>query len=110
MSAVRTWIARFGARSVPTDPSGDLSCIELKIWLNLHGIISFESAYVEEVREKEDQEAMEVNGNAQPADAPKKKRVKQDEVPFNYFASSFDLRALKKLSKKPRCMQPSSSN
>ena len=72
--------------------------------------MSFKSAYVEEVWEKEDQEAMEVNGNAQPADVPKKKWVKQNKVPFNGFASSFNLRALKKLSKKPRCMQPSSSN
>lgn len=69
MSAAHTWIARFGARSVPTDPSGDPPCVKLKIRLNLHRIVSFKSAYVGEVQEKEDQEAMEVDGNAQPADA-----------------------------------------
>ena len=42
------------AKSVPADPSGDLSCVKLKTRL-LHGIIC-----VEEVEEKEGQESMEV--------------------------------------------------
>jgi heat shock protein 4 len=93
---INPWVARFGAKSVPADPSGDLSCVKLKTRLNLHGIMSFESAYVEEVEEKEDQEAMEVDGNAPPADAPKKKRVKKLEVPFTSFGSSLDASVIDK--------------
>ena len=92
---INPWIARFSAKSVPADPNGDLSCVKLKTRLNLHGIMSFEAAYVEEVEEKE--EAMEVDGNAPPADAPKKKRVKKIEVPFTSFASSLDSSLLEKL-------------
>ena len=95
---VNPWIARFSAKSVPADPIGDLSCVKLKTRLNLHGIMSFEAAYVEEVEEKEDQAAMEVDGDAQPADAPKKKRVvKKVEVPFTSFASSLEPSLLEKL-------------
>ena len=92
---INPWIARFSAKSVPADPNGDLSCVKLKTRLNLHGIMSFEAAYVEEVEEKE--EAMEVDGNTPPADAPKKKRVKKIEVPFTSFASSLDSSLLEKL-------------
>ncbi|KAN0091424.1 Heat shock protein 70 family [Tylopilus felleus] len=94
---INPWIARFSAKSVPADPSGDLTCVKLKTRLNLHNIMSFESAYVEEVEEKEDQAAMEVDGNAQPAEPPKKKRVKKIEVPFTSFASSLDPSVLEKL-------------
>ncbi|KAF8547383.1 heat shock protein 70 [Imleria badia] len=93
---VNPWIARFSAKSVPTDPNGDLSCVKLKTRLNLHGIMSFEAAYIEEVEEKED--AMEVDGDTQPADAPKKKRlIKKLEVPFASFASSLDPSLLEQL-------------
>ena len=89
-----SWIARFSAKSVPADPNGDLSCVKLKTRLNLHGVLSFESAYVEEVEEKE---AMEVDGDGQPEDAPKKKRVKKIEVPFTSFTTSLDSSILEKL-------------
>ena len=94
---INPWIARFNAKSVPQDPSGDLSCVKLKTRVNLHGIMSFESSYVEEVEEKEDQSAMDVDGAAQPAEAQKKKRVvKKIEVPFASFASSLDPSVLEK--------------
>lgn len=95
---VNPWIARFSAKSVPVDPSGDLTCVKLKTRLNLHGITSFEAAYTEEVEEKEGQLAMDVDGEAQPADAPKKKRVvKKIDVPFTSFATSLDPSILEKL-------------
>ncbi|KAF8444930.1 HSP70-domain-containing protein [Boletus edulis BED1] len=93
---INPWIARFSAKSVPADPSSDLTCVKLKTRLNLHGIMSFESAYVEEVEEKVDQTAMDVDGAPPPEEAPKKKRVKKIEVPFASFASSLDSSILEK--------------
>ncbi|KAI9571624.1 HSP70-domain-containing protein [Boletus coccyginus] len=101
---VNPWIARYSAKSVPADPSGDLSCVKLKTRLNLHGIMSFESSYVEEEREEV---PMEVDGNAQPADPPKKKRVKKVEVPFTSFASSLDPSILEKLREQEAQMHAS---
>ena len=45
----------------------------------------------------EDQEAMVVDKNAQPADAPNKNRVKKIEVPFTPFGPSLDSSVLEKL-------------
>ncbi|KAF8545551.1 hypothetical protein OG21DRAFT_1528416, partial [Imleria badia] len=67
--SVNPWIAQFSAKGIPADPHSDLPCVEPETRLNLHGIMSFEAAYVEDV---EKEVAMEVDGDAQPADAPKK--------------------------------------
>ncbi|KAG1763433.1 heat shock protein 70 family [Suillus placidus] len=88
---VNPWLARFTAKAVPPAPNGDLTCVKLKTRLNLHGIMSFESAYTEEVEERE--EAMEVDG-----EAPKKKRVvKKNEIPFSTGTSSLDPSVVEKL-------------
>jgi len=59
--------------------------------LNLHGIMSFESAYTEEVEERE--EGMDVDG-----EAPKKKKiVKKHEIPFSTATSSLDPAVIEKL-------------
>ena len=89
---VEPWIARFTATAVPPDPSGDLTCVKLKTRMNLHGIMSFESAYTEEVEERE--EAMEVDGEAVPK---KKKVVKKHEIPFSVRTSSLDPAVVEKL-------------
>ncbi|KAH7889017.1 heat shock protein 70 family [Phlebopus sp. FC_14] len=92
---INPWIARFAAKSVTQDANGDLTCIKLKTRLNLHGIMSFESAYIEEVEER-DEAAMDVDGDAEKA-APKKKRVtKKIDVPFVTFAASLDPSVLEK--------------
>ncbi|KAG0707014.1 heat shock protein 70 family [Suillus ampliporus] len=88
---INPWIARFTAQGVPPSPNDDLTCIKLKTRLNLHGIMSFESAYTEEVEERE--EAMEVDG-----EAPKKKRiVKKNEISFSTRTSSLDPSVVEKL-------------
>lgn len=88
---VNPQIARFTANAVPPAPNGDLTCVKLKTRLNLHGIMSFENAYTEEVEERE--EAMEVDG-----EAPKKKRVvKKHEIPFSTRTSSLDSSVIDKL-------------
>ncbi|KAG2365390.1 heat shock protein 70 family [Suillus spraguei] len=88
---VNPQIARFTANAVPPSPNGDLTCVKLKTRLNLHGIMSFENAYTEDVEERE--EAMEVDG-----EAPKKKRVvKKNEILFSTRTSSFDPSVVDKL-------------
>ncbi|OAX34233.1 heat shock protein 70 [Rhizopogon vinicolor AM-OR11-026] len=89
---INPWIGRFTAEGVPPDPSGDLTCVKLKTRLNLHGIMSFESAYTEEVEEREEA-PMDVDG-----EAPKKKRVvKKHEIAFTTTTSSLDPTVVEKL-------------
>ncbi|KAF9234284.1 Hsp70 protein-domain-containing protein [Melanogaster broomeanus] len=85
---INPWIVTFSTKNVPADPRGDLTCVKLKTRLNLHGIMSFDSAYVEEVEEVEETTAM---------DAPaKKRRVKKIDVPFTTLTTSLDPAILEK--------------
>ncbi|KAF9234299.1 Hsp70 protein-domain-containing protein [Melanogaster broomeanus] len=94
---INPWIATFSTKNVPADPRGDLTCVKLKTRLNLHGIMSFDSAYVEEVEEREETAPMDVDGEAAPAEAPaKKRRVKKIDVPFTSLATSLDPAVLEK--------------
>ncbi|KAF8546809.1 actin-like ATPase domain-containing protein [Imleria badia] len=84
-----------GLHNVPADPHGDISCVKLETRLNLHGAMSFEAAYVKDVVKEV---AIEVDGDAQPADVPKKKRVvKKPEVLFASFASPLESSLLEQL-------------
>jgi heat shock protein 4 len=88
LPGVNPWIAKFTAKEVGPDEKGDLSCIKLKIRLNLHGLLSFEAAYIERIEEKEEQ-PMAVDG--EPEAPPKKKKVtKKIDVPFVWAASGLD--------------------
>ncbi|KAF6744939.1 heat shock protein 70 family [Ephemerocybe angulata] len=81
--SINPWIANFTAKDVPA--TDDAVCVKVRTRLNLHGVMSFESAYVEEVEEKEEPAAMDVEPPAEgaPAPAPKKKRiVRKKEIPF----------------------------
>ncbi|KAF4621024.1 hypothetical protein D9613_000100 [Agrocybe pediades] len=93
---INPWIGNFTAKEVPASANGDATCVKLKTKLNLHGIMSFEAAYVEEVEEKEEPAAapMDVDGAA-PAEGaaapPKKKRVvRKKDIPFVATNSSLD--------------------
>lgn len=93
---ISPWIAKFTAKSVPADPKGDITCVKLKARLNLHGVVSFETAYVEEIEEKEET-PMDVDSAEAPV-APKKKRiVKKKEIPFIAGTSSLDKTILEAL-------------
>lgn len=97
---INPWIGTFTAKDVPPSANGDATCVKLKTRLNLHGIMSFESAYVEEIEEREEAAPapapMDVDGAAEgaaetPAPAPKKKRVvKKKEIPFVATNSSLE--------------------
>ncbi|KAI6001690.1 heat shock protein 70 family [Pisolithus orientalis] len=89
--AINSWIARFSAKSVPPDPSGDLNCVKIKTRLNIHGTMGFEMAYVEVVEEREEPAAMEVDGEAvESAPSKKKRTVKKVNVPFVTGTTSLD--------------------
>ena len=98
--AINPWIGTFTAKEVPVAPNGDTTCVRLKTRLNLHGIMSFESAYVEETEEREEAvpppapAPMDVDGSAEGAASvppPKKKRiVKKKEIPIISTNSSLD--------------------
>ena len=93
---VNPWLGTFTAKEVPPTPKGDTTCVKLRTRLNLHGIMSFESAYVEEVEEREEAAPapMDVDGAADsaapPAPAPKKRVVKKKEIRIVATNSSLD--------------------
>jgi len=85
------WLGTFTAKEVPLPASGDAACVKVRTKLNIHGIMSFESAYVEEIEEKE--EAMDVDATAEgevPVPPKKKKVVRKKEIPFVSTNSSLD--------------------
>ena len=83
--AINPWIAKFTAKDVPPTETGDLTIVKVRVRVNLHGVVSFEQAYVEEIEEKE--EAMNVDGEEQ---IKKKKIVKKKDVPFVWSTTSLD--------------------
>ncbi|KAI0088088.1 HSP70-domain-containing protein [Irpex rosettiformis] len=82
---INPWIARFNAKDVPQEPSGDSTVVKVRARLNQHGVLSFEQAYTEEIEERE--ETMVVDGE----EAPKKKKiVKKVPVPFVWASTSLE--------------------
>ena len=97
---INPWIAKFTAKSVPPPPptgsvpasapaegAADLTSVKVKTRLNIHGVLSFEQAYVEEIEEREETSAMDVDGE----EPPKKKRImKKKDIPFVWGATSVE--------------------
>jgi len=86
------WLGRFSVKDLPLPANGDSACVKVKTRLNLHGTISFEAAYIEEVEEKEEA-PMDVEPSAEGAapPAPKKKRVvRKKEINFETKDTSLD--------------------
>ncbi|KIM83430.1 hypothetical protein PILCRDRAFT_69658 [Piloderma croceum F 1598] len=105
--AINPWIATFSAKAVPPDAKGDVQAIKVKTRLNLHGCVSFEAAYVEEVEERE--EAMQVDGEAEAEAKPKKTKriIKKKEVPFVSGNSSLDSTIVEKYKEQEAQMHSS---
>ncbi|KAL0957003.1 hypothetical protein HGRIS_003104 [Hohenbuehelia grisea] len=86
---INPWIARFTAKEVPPPVGSDpTTCVKLKTRLNLHGLVSFEAAYIEEIEEREEaappppKEGMDVDAPADPAPPKKKKFIKKKDIRF----------------------------
>ena len=85
--AINPWIARATIKAAPAAENNPI--IKVKTRVNANGIMSFEGAYVEEIEEKEDTAAMDVD--AKEGEPPKKKRiVRKKEVPIVFGSSSLD--------------------
>lgn len=99
-AGVNPWISKFTAKQVPpVDSNGDATLVKVKTRLNLHGILSFETSYVEEVEEREEPAPMDVDPveGAAPVPPKKKRIVKKKDVPFVAGSSSLDKSVLETL-------------
>ncbi|KAG0222758.1 heat shock protein 70 family [Mortierella sp. GBAus27b] len=92
-AGINPWIGRFSIKNV--EPvNGESACIKVKARVNIHGVLSVESAYTVEEVVKE--EAIEGEAEADPEnpDAPKtrkvKKLVKKADLPVVSATSSLD--------------------
>ncbi|KAJ6466968.1 heat shock protein 70 family [Mycena sanguinolenta] len=103
---INPWVGRITVKEVPVDPKGDSTCVRVKTRINLHGVMSFEGAYVEEVEEKDEPAPMDVDPAADGAvpPPPKKKRVKKKDVAFVASTSSLDKTAIEALREQENAM------
>ncbi|KAI0001358.1 heat shock protein [Russula compacta] len=84
--SINPWVGRLTVKDVGPLPTGDYSTVRVKARLNLHGILSFEAVYTEEVEEKEE---MQVDGES--SEPPKKKKVvKKNPVAYVVGYGGFD--------------------
>ncbi|THU98131.1 heat shock protein 70 [Dendrothele bispora CBS 962.96] len=101
--ATNTWLSKFTAKEVPLDASGEAACVKVKTRLNVHGVMSFESAYIETVEEKDEPAPMDVEG--QEPQPPKKKRVvKKSEIKFITSNSALEKSILEALREQENSM------
>ncbi|KAH9839052.1 HSP70-domain-containing protein [Rhodofomes roseus] len=85
---INPWIAKFTAKNVSPNENGDHSTVRVRTRLNLHGVISFEQAYLEVVEETDEPMQVDAEGAEQ---QPKKKKVsKKIDVPFVWGSTSLD--------------------
>ncbi|KAH9956866.1 heat shock protein 70 family [Russula dissimulans] len=68
--SINPWVGRLTVKDVGPSPTGDYSTVRVKARVNLHGVLSFEAVYTEEIEEKEE---MQVDGES--SEPPKKKKV-----------------------------------
>ncbi|RIA92935.1 heat shock protein [Glomus cerebriforme] len=68
-TGINSWVGRFSIKDVMPTDSGDLSIIKVKSRLNVHGVLSVESAYVaEEIIKEEKEEPPKSEEQPKPAD------------------------------------------
>ncbi|ESK84674.1 heat shock protein [Moniliophthora roreri MCA 2997] len=102
---INPWVGKFTAKEVPQEPNGDATCVKLKTRLNAHGVMSFENAYIEQVEEKEDTQAMDVETqDGTPAPPKKKKVVKKIDIKFVTGNSSLDKSVIENLKEQENQM------
>ncbi|KAG0000002.1 adenyl-nucleotide exchange factor sse1 [Modicella reniformis] len=104
-AGINPWVGRFSIKNVePVD--GEPACVKVKAKINIHGVLTVESAHVVEVVVNE--EPIEENANAEAdtenPDTPKtrkvKKLVKKNDLPVVSATSSLDQSILKEWREK----------
>ncbi|KAH6906480.1 heat shock protein [Coprinopsis sp. MPI-PUGE-AT-0042] len=104
--SINPWISNFTAKDVEPQANGDATIVKVKTRLNLHGIMSFEAAYTEEIDEKEEPAPMDVDPPAEgeaaapPAPPKKKKIVRKKDVAFVATNTSLTKEVLESLREK----------
>ncbi|CAK5274244.1 unnamed protein product [Mycena citricolor] len=103
---INPFISRITVKEVPADPKGDSTCVRVKTRLNQHGIVSFEGAYIEEVEERDEPVAMDIDPATEGATPPqpKKKRVKKKEIAFFTASASLDPAVVQSLREQENSM------
>jgi heat shock 70kDa protein 4 len=97
---VNPWVGRLTVKDVGPSSTGDYSTVRVKARLNLHGVLSFESVYTEEVEEKEE---MQVDGET--SEPPKKKKVvKKNPVAYVTGYGGLDTSVVEKYREKELTM------
>ena len=99
--SINPWLAKLTAKNIPSPSSGDLAVVKVKTRLNLHGVISFEQVYTEEIEEKEEPMAVDGEPSTEP---PKKKKVKKD-VAFVAAYGKLDSSVVEKFKEREAQMQ-----
>ncbi|KAF9137834.1 adenyl-nucleotide exchange factor sse1 [Linnemannia schmuckeri] len=108
-AGINPWIARFSIKGV--EPvNGEAACVKVKARVNIHGVLTVESAYVveevvkEELVEESKTEAAPAEGEEAPAEAPLtrkvKKLVKKGDLAVVSATSSLDRALVSELREK----------
>lgn len=86
VSGVNPWISKLTAKEVPPpmDANGDSIAVKVKVKLGLHGTVTFEQVYYEDIEEKDDTE-MDGEGKSK-----KKRFIKKKDISFIVGTSSLD--------------------
>lgn len=94
-SGTNPWIGTFAVKDVKSIPEGELSTIKIKARLNLHGIVSVESAHIAE--EIITEEEVPNPDNAEETIKKTKKTIKKHDLPVVSFTASLDSNILGQL-------------
>ncbi|EEH37194.1 heat shock protein Hsp88 [Paracoccidioides lutzii Pb01] len=110
------WIGHFSVKGITESSDGDFTTVKLRARLNLHGILSIESAYyVEDVEVEEP--IPEKEGDAMDTDAPNgdaedgkpkmrkvKKQVRKGDLPVSGGTAGLDPESKERLTEKENAM------
>ncbi|ODH50359.1 hypothetical protein GX48_03474 [Paracoccidioides brasiliensis] len=110
------WIGHFSVKGITESSDGDFTTVKLRARLNLHGILSIESAYyVEDVEVEEP--IPEKEGDAMDTDAPNgdaedgkpkmrkvKKQVRKGDLPVSGGTAGLDAESKERLTEKENAM------
>uniref|UniRef100_A0A1D1Y0R5 Heat shock protein Hsp88 n=1 Tax=Anthurium amnicola TaxID=1678845 RepID=A0A1D1Y0R5_9ARAE len=81
-TGINSWIGRFSIKEVVPTDSDDLSIVKVKARLNVHGVLSVESAYIaEEVIKEEKEEPPKAEEPSKAEEPPKSEESQKSEEP-----------------------------
>ncbi|KAG0215956.1 adenyl-nucleotide exchange factor sse1 [Mortierella sp. GBA30] len=102
-SGINAWVGRFSVKNV--EPvNGEAACVKVKARINIHGVLTVESAYVVEEVVKEELIEENAEADAENPDAPLtrkvKKLVKKGDLPVVSATTALDRAIVNELKEK----------